>query len=198
MDVIKDRYYAGVGPRDIGIHQGDRAKIVAKQMAALGFILNTGGAIGMDDSFEKGCKLVNGRRQIFIPWDGFEQRLRNVVIQKYHIDNIHVFGYDENLLETLTELVFKHHPAANDLSPGMFKLMMRNCHQVLGRDLKTPVECTLTDARALKFDNDNNICDCRGGTGFAVRLSYANGIPVYNLSTERHRRLLTEKYNIRF
>ena len=58
---------------------------------------------------------------------------------------------------------------------GAKKLMARNCHQVLGLDLKTPVDFIVC------WTKDGTI---NGGTGQALRIAEAYNIPVYNLFFE--------------
>jgi hypothetical protein len=61
------------------------------------------------------------------------------------------------------------------LSYGAKKLMARNCHQVLGQDLKTPVDFIVC------WTKNGNI---NGGTGQALRIAKKLNIPVYNLFFE--------------
>ena len=58
------------------------------------------------------------------------------------------------------------------MSDYVTKLMARNCYQVLGEDLKSPVDmiiCWTPDGKAA------------GGTGQALRIANDNDIPVFNL-----------------
>ena len=62
------------------------------------------------------------------------------------------------------------HPAWDRCSRGARALHARNCHQVLGWDLKTPSEfilCWTKDGKA------------SGGTGQAMRIAKAFNIPIY-------------------
>jgi hypothetical protein len=70
------------------------------------------------------------------------------------------------------DMAKQFHPAWNRCSPGARKLHARNCFQVMGRDLNSPV--------------DFIICWTRGGlggggTGQALRIAKHYNIPVFDL-----------------
>lgn len=155
------KYYAGIGsretPRDICAYM----TAIAKRLASLGYTCNSGGADGADEAFERGA-VVN--RQIFLPWDGFNGK-RIESLTKLH-------GEGSYLVPPFNpELVRKYHPNPNKLSDAGWKFMSRNSYQVLGKDLKTPVEfviCWTKDGKA------------SGGTGQAIRIALDKNIPVFN------------------
>lgn len=154
LHVPNVKYYAGIGsrqtPRDIQNKMG----LIAQRLSNLSYCLLSGGADGADIAFEK-CATY---KQIFLPWDGFNNK---------HVDGKTYVIPEENL-----ELVKKYHPKFSNLSSAGKKLMSRNSYQVLGPDLKTPVEfvlCWTKDGKA------------SGGTGQAIRVANAHQIPVFNL-----------------
>lgn len=134
------KYYTGVGsretPSDILIIIQSLASYLAKQ----NYILRSGGAIAADTAFEKGCDLVQGKKEIFYASDATSETLR---------------------------LAKQIHPAWHRCNDYSKNLHARNCFQVLGRDLKTPSEfliCWTTDGRhiggtrtAIKLAMNNNI-----------------------------------------
>jgi len=64
-----------------------------------------------------------------------------------------------------------YHPYWNNLSYGAKKLLARNVYQVLGYDLQTPssfIVCWTKDGKG------------SGGTGQAIRIAKAYGIPVFD------------------
>ena len=192
------KIFTGIGPRDIDETNFLRIYDVSYQMTKNGYYLRSGGARGCDASFELGNREANdNQREIFIPWNKFQQDHTNPCSKVYYHDNKNVFMYNREYDQILNRLVSDFHPRYNHLTRGPMALMKRNCHQILGLNLDTPTELVITDGK-VKFDSNNLICDCEGGTGFAVRLAYALKIPIYNLSTEDHRKLLTEQYNINF
>jgi hypothetical protein len=146
------KYYAGIGSRET---PGPILQIMlktAQQMAGLGFTLRSGAADGADAAFELGADL----KEIYLPWLGFN-------------------GSDSKLLPTKEAFLIaeKFHPAWDKCSPAAKKLHARNCHQVLGQDLNTPsalVICWTHDGAG------------GGGTGQAIRIAKAHGIPVHDLA----------------
>lgn len=67
-------YYAGVGSRETPEDVLQLMRQFAIKLANLGWVLRSGGAPGADSAFEAGCKEVQGRMSIFLPWKGFEDR----------------------------------------------------------------------------------------------------------------------------
>jgi len=131
---------------------------VAARLAELGWGLRTGGAPGMDRAFEEGARKAGGRVEVFLPWSGYE-------------------GYTAEAYRVAAE----HHPAWEKLGRGVRALMARNPHQVLGPDLGDPVAflvCWTPDGAEEKTGPET------GGTGQAIRLAVAKGIPVFNLARE--------------
>jgi hypothetical protein len=155
------RYYAGIGsketPRDVCLYM----TAIAKRLASLGYTCNSGGASGADSAFEAGARI---NRQIFLPWDGFNGKTISNMNKFHDTWNYLVPPFNE-------ELVRKYHPKPGALSDVGWKFMSRNSYQVLGKDLKTPVEfvlCWTKDGKA------------SGGTGQAIRIAESMNIPVFN------------------
>lgn len=127
---------------------------VARKLGNLGYTLYSGGADGADNAFEIGSP----HKRIFLPWDGFAGRYTDgasYIVPPYRED-----------------IVKLYHPAGDRLKPGALKLMSRNSYQVLGPDLKSPVDfvvCWTKDGKA------------SGGTGQAIRIAESLGIPIFNL-----------------
>lgn len=164
------RWYAGVGSRKAPEQALRLARRVAARLAELGWGLRTGGAPGMDRAFEEGARKAGGRVEVFLPWPGYE-------------------GYREDdpavaLVRPTAEayrVAAEHHPAWEKLGRGVRALMARNSHQVLGPDLGDPVAflvCWTPDGAEEKTGPET------GGTGQAIRLAVAKGIPVFNLARE--------------
>lgn len=161
-------------------------KIIAKLRAERGDILRSGAAPGADDAFEQGCLSVGGKKEIFLPWDKFNGRRWNPK-EGY-------FEGNESLNDILYDLVKKYHPHGSTLSRAIRSLMMRNCHQILGWSLNSKVEQVLMYAPEIKMDKVGKICDCSGGTGFAVRLAYSLDIPIYSMGIPSHIRFLMRDF----
>lgn len=155
------KYYAGIGsretPREVCMHM----TAIAERLASLGYTCNSGGAGGADSAFEKGA-VVN--RQIFLPWDGFNGR---------NVDNLtKLHGKGSYLVPPFNEeMVRKYHPKPGALSGAGWKFMSRNSYQVLGKDLKTPVEFVLCWTKGGELN---------GGTAQALRIAIDHRIPIFN------------------
>jgi hypothetical protein len=116
----KQIYYAGIGSRETPAAIQDFFTKLAKRLAQLGFVLRSGGAVGADTSFERGCDEVGGAKEIFLPWE----RLN---------------GSDSTLIvkDDAFAIAEQFHPRWSSLSPTARKYHARNIHQVLGWDLST-------------------------------------------------------------
>lgn len=157
------KHYAGIGSRDTPRDICLTMTAIAKRLAyTKTYTLNSGGASGADAAFETGARI---NKQIFLPWDGFNRRtVRNMNIM-HGEGSYSVPPFNE-------ELVRKYHPKPDNLSDAGWKLMSRNSYQILGSDLRTPVEfvlCWTKDGKA------------SGGTGQALRIAKDYNIPIFNV-----------------
>lgn len=162
------KYYTGVGsretPQNILSFMKDTAYVLAKN----GFILRSGGADGADMAFESGCNRANGIKNIFIPWNGFNN-LNADNIDYFLCTNRDKYIRARNLAKTI-------HPRFNSLTEGGKKLHTRNIFQVLGFNLNRKSKfliCWTPNARIV------------GGTATAIKLAIQNNITVYNLANEK-------------
>lgn len=147
-------YYTGIGSRETPIPVLEVFRDIAAILANHNLILRSGHAPGADINFELGCDSVNGNKEIYVPWIGFE-------------------GSDSILLPTRSsfEIAREYHPYWDDLSMGAKKLQARNSNQVLGKDLLTPslfVLCWTKNGKGA------------GGTGQAIRISKDYNIPIFD------------------
>ena len=151
------KYYAGIGSRKTPKDVLEDMKLIGKFLANNGFCLRSGGAGGADQAFEAGCDEVNGEKEIFIPWKGFNG-----------IDGI-VPSYNDEVYEEVSSL----HPAWHRCSSGARKLHCRNWYQVNGISNEEPSEfivCWTPGGELV------------GGTAMAIRLAMKKNIPVVNLA----------------
>lgn len=159
-----EHYYAGIGsrqtPEDI-LHVMRR---IGKDLAGRGYILRSGAAQGADSAFEYGCDVVQGKKEVWLPWSGFDKRAFSPHTPK----TIH-FDKASGL-----------HPYWHNLKDGAKALHARNTAQILGSKLDTPVVFVVcwTPDGAQHHDDVNRTT---GGTGTAIRLASLEGIPVFNL-----------------
>ena len=146
-------YYTGIGSRTTPLDVTRRMTAIAKERAARGEVLRSGGADRADLAFEEGA---GDRKEIYLPWRGFN-------------------GSRSDLFHTSPEafeIAASIHPAWRYCSPGAQKLHARNVHQVLGRNLRTPsmvVICWTPGGGEV------------GGTRTAIVLARQRGIEVVNL-----------------
>lgn len=143
-------YYAGIGSRRTPVEFLDMFVQASAYMSRLRYVLRSGGADGADLAFERGA----GAKEVYLPWVGFN-------------------GSSSGLLPLpeAFRVAEKYHPRWNYLNQGSKKLMARNVHQVLGRDLNTPssfIVCWTPCGSG------------SGGTGQALRIARDYGIPVFD------------------
>jgi hypothetical protein len=159
------KYYAGIGSRETPTNILQAMTYIATVLSSVGYILRSGGASGADSAFEAGA---GNAKEIYLPWKGFNGN--NSVLH--------------NVSKEALQLASTLHPAWNRCSQGAQKLHGRNCYQVLGEQLVSPVEfvvCwTPNGTRS-------------GGTGQALRLAERENIKIYDLALMSNRASL-EKY----
>jgi len=168
--MILKKYYTGIGSRRTPKNILDMMTNIATILEQKGWTLRSGGAGGSDLAFEKGVK---HRKDIYIPWDGFNGS-----------DSYKVFDYcEDDVIEKAFEIASKNHPYWATLSDSSRKFMGRNVFQVLGEELNieskflicwTPDGCESPETRT----------DDTGGTGLAISVASKLGIPVFNLKNE--------------
>lgn len=149
-------YYTGVGSRKTPQDILRLMEKMGKRFAELGYILRSGGANGADSAFERGCDMGGGQKQIFLPWQGF-----NNSRSEYF-----VVGSDA------IEMAERYHAAPWALNHTTRLFHGRNCYQVLGPELAEPssfIVCWTEDGEPV------------GGTATAIRIGLDRDIPVFNL-----------------
>jgi hypothetical protein len=173
----RHRIYAGIGSRRA---PGDVLELIerlARRLRQRGWTCRTGHAPGCDQAFERGA----GRQaEVYLPWPTFE---RSVPLQAGTII--------ERPEPEAFDLAAALHPAWPRLGRGVRALVARNGHQVLGRDLRTPVSavvCWTPDAATALRE----ISPATGGTGQALRIACRHGIPILNLARPDHRKRAAE------
>ena len=173
--IIHDRQiYTGIRSRKTPPIELARIETLGAILQRQGWILRSGGAEGADSAFERGAdhaaredKMITSK-EIYIPWNGFQQRFDQE-------PGVILASALPKAREAM-EIAKRYHPAWNRLSHGTRILQSHNCHQILGRNL----------------DNCSDLIICwteggsiKGGTGQALRIAKALGIPVLNLGETR-------------
>lgn len=143
--------YAGVGSRLTPEPVLERMRLLAWQLSHDGWHARSGGAKGADQAFE-----ADPCCEVFLPWPGFEG---------------HALPALERPLSQAYRIAAQFHPAWERLSPQVRALHARNAHIVLGAELDDPAQFMLCWTRGGRV---------AGGTGQAMRIAAAHGIPIVN------------------
>ena len=160
----------------------DAATDVVAQAMSRGHIVRSGAAKGMDSTvtWAFNRNVANGISQqhpeVYIPWNGFNADSQPQGL-KYIVSGLDPAG---------ASLAEKVHPAWGKCSKGARKLLTRDTHQALGRDLKSPSDLILYWCRETAQGAPT------GGTAMAVNIGIANNIPCINmLHSNWKQRLIT-------
>lgn len=157
--------YAGIGSRETPDDVLDVMFRIGRTLARNGFTLRSGGADGADTAFEQGAVSTQhsgatAGTEIFLPWKGFNKR------------NFGIVPFENMLEAEAYNIAAKFHPAWDKCSVSVQKMHMRNVAQVLGADLKSPskfIVCWTINGQG------------GGGTGQALRIAKAWGVPIFDL-----------------
>ena len=165
--------YTGVGSRTTPEHILKIMRDAAAELASGGWVLRSGAASGADSAFEEGCDMMRGRKEIYLPFRGFNGN-------RSHLDapSPEAFG-----------LASHYHPHWHGLSSVGKRLMARNMHQVLGADLKTQADiliCWTPDGCKSSAERSKKT----GGSGQAIDLASDRAVPVLNLFHPSHQNRL--------
>ena len=150
--------YAGIGARATPRAVLADVTVMAGWLARTGWHLSSGGADGADSAFATGAPA--GQRTIWLPWRGYNGHRR---------PDCRVLS--AAAMAACMEIAAPLHPAWERCSPAVRKLHARNA-AVLGLTLDRPVDAVVA------FTSEGRV---EGGTGMAIRIAEAHGIPVLNL-----------------
>lgn len=148
--------YAGIGSREAPDWILSYMRAIARWLGLKGYNLRSGHAPGSDFVFELGCDEVNGSKEIFLPWIGFNGSDSTLIVNK----------------ELAFKLAEKYHKFWNSLRHPTKLLMARNGHQVLGKELNDPVKFVVCWTK-----NGSG----EGGTGQAIRIALDYNIPIFDM-----------------
>ena len=101
------KYYAGTGSRETPQDIQQLFEIVGEFLAKKYYVLRSGGAKGADKAFEKGCDKVNSNKEIYLPWERFENSTSTFIV-----NNSKAF-----------EIAEEFHPYWHNLTQGARKLL---------------------------------------------------------------------------
>ena len=156
-------FYAGIGSRYTPVEIQKVMTKVAQFVDSEGWTLRSGGAKGADTAFESGATKKE------------------------------TFTADSAVPQEAVDSVDKYHPNVPALNAGKYaayarKLMARTWCQIFGSDRNQKIsQFVVCWAKGWTLDEEGAVKDVPGGTGQAVRIAYANGIPVFHLGIEGHK-----------
>jgi len=150
--------YAGIGSRSSPRPALILISRIARVLADYGLILRSGGAPGADTAFEEGCDQGRGKKEIFLPWKGFNKNASPLYTPP---------GKAEEIAALL-------HPNWRAVRPQYRAFHARNVQQVYGLDLDTAASFVLFWAP----EENGRV---QGGTATAVHLAREMRIPTFNL-----------------
>lgn len=152
------KYFAGIGSRETPESIYPIILDLSKTLINLDFVLRSGGADGADSFWEKAYDCLEGEKEIYLPWKGFNDNSSPLYeIKPWAIERAEIY-----------------HPNWNHLSPAAQKLHSRNVYQINGYndywdEMSDFVICYTPDGKD------------SGGTGQAIRIARQHGIPLFNL-----------------
>lgn len=174
--------YAGIGSRDTPDYIGEIMIKAGYYLARAGLTLRSGGAPGADQFFEIGADLAimqdpTCQKQIFLPRKDF-----------FGTGNPSIWTFedvDDQLKMDIELIAGNFHKGWLGLDHTSKQLMSRNVNQVLGDDLKSPVDFVLcwTKDGCISHEERSRIT---GGTGQALSIADSKGIEIFNLQNKEH------------
>ncbi len=153
--------YAGIGARATPEAVLADMTVMAGWLARTGWHLSSGGADGADSAFAGGAPA--GQRTIWLPWRGYNG---------HRGPDCRVLSAAE--IAACIEIAAPLHPAWERCSTAVRKLHARNAAVLLGEALDRPVDAVVCWTAGGRTE---------GGTGMAIRIAEARGIPVLNLGS---------------
>ena len=143
-----------------------------------GYVIRSGNATGLDSIVTTYCS--EKEREIYLPYEDFNYKQFGKSMNNAFIPNReHWSNYQQAV-----EMVYQYHPLHNRVPEEHMKYLARDIYQVLGVDLKTPSEKVV----CWTPDGAETAAECTrqtGGTGMAIRIANAFGIPVVNLNKHK-------------
>src|SRR6185312_1327837 len=137
------KYFAGIGSRKCPPEICELMHGIGYKLASMDWVLRSGGADGADTAFQNGVQdyctknnlAFSMRQEIYLPWIGFRDMSIYPGKGIYWVDPA-----ENNKIEALARI---YHPRFNELGRGAKKLIMRNGHQILGKDLTSPTNMVI-------------------------------------------------------
>ena len=160
---------------------------VCMRLAQLGVTFTSGLCeLGMDGiaqkAYSKAVDLGLAKESQFEVYVADQYNIRRSTLPRKHLAIVR----NKDLISETERIASEVHPAwdrCNEWARGMHS---RNCHQILGYDLKSPVDAVIC------WTPDGAVV---GGTSTAIRISMKYNIPVFNLGVSDKESVLNDIKN---
>ena len=160
---------------------------VCMRLAQLGVTFTSGLCeLGMDGiaqkAYSKAVDLGLAKESQFEVYVADQYNIRRSTLPRRHLAIVR----NKDLISETERIASEVHPAwdrCNEWARGMHS---RNCHQILGYDLQSPVDAVIC------WTPDGKI---QGGTATAIRISMKYDIPVFNLGVADKKSVLNDIKN---
>ena len=157
---------------------------VCMRLAQLGITFTSGLCeLGMDGiaqkAYSKAVDLGLAKESQFEVYVADQYNIRRSTLPRKHLAIVR----NKDLISETERIASEVHPAwdrCNEWARGMHS---RNCHQILGYDLQSPVDAVIC------WTPNGAVV---GGTATAIRLSMKAGIPIFNLGRPDKDKVLEE------
>ena len=160
---------------------------VCMRLAELGVTFTSGLCeLGMDGiaqkAYSKAVDLGLAKESQFEVYVADQYNIRRSTLPRKHLAIVR----NKDLISETERIASEVHPAwdrCNEWARGMHS---RNCHQILGYDLQSPVDAVIC------WTPDGAVV---GGTSTAIRISMKYNIPVFNLGVSDKKSVLNDIKN---
>ena len=160
---------------------------VCMGLAQLGITFTSGLCeLGMDGiaqkAYSKAVDLGLAKESQFEVYVADQYNIRRSTLPRKHLAIVR----NKDLISETERIASEVHPAwdkCNEWARGMHS---RNCHQILGYDLQSPVDAVIC------WTPDGAVV---GGTATALKLSMKAGIPIFNLGVSDKKSVLNDIKN---
>ena len=160
---------------------------VCMRLAQLGVTFTSGLCeLGMDGiaqkAYSKAVDLGLAKESQFEVYVADQYNIRRSTLPRRHLATVR----NKDLISETERIASEVHPAwdrCNEWARGMHS---RNCHQILGYDLQSPVDAVIC------WTPDGVVV---GGTATALKLSMKAGIPIFNLGVSDKKSVLNDIKN---
>ena len=160
---------------------------VCMRLAQLGVTFTSGLCeLGMDGiaqkAYSKAVDLGLAKESQFEVYVADQYNIRRSTLPRKHLAIVR----NKDLISETERIASEVHPAWDKCNEWVRGMHSRNCHQILGYDLQSPVDAVIC------WTPDGVVV---GGTATALKLSMKAGIPIFNLGVSDKKSVLNDIKN---